>query len=51
MRYKINVADGFPLAFYVESECYEQTIHMKVRDFRDNFLFKTTSEYSVFYMK
>lgn len=39
------MADGFPLAFYAE------TMDMKVTDFRDNFLFKTTSECSVFYRK
>lgn len=45
------MADGFPLAFYVESEFCEQTMDMKVTDFRENFLFKTTSECSVFYIK
>jgi len=39
----------FPIAFCVESEYCEQATNMKITDFRYNFLFKTTSECSVFY--
>lgn len=40
----------FSIAFCVESEYCEQAMNMKVTDFRDDFLFKTTSECSVFYI-
>lgn len=33
----------FPTAFCVESEYHKQGMNMKVTDFRDTFLFKTTT--------
>lgn len=34
----------FPTAFCVESEHCKQAMDMKVADFRDTFLFKTTTK-------